>query len=92
VKRQMANSIPLILATWFGAAWVGAVGKRLDGWPNVDLDPGAIIALSPALTAEQKAVYGSWGKGDVGSKQALTLLGSRTTTEGVPILNYKTTS
>lgn len=32
------------------------IGKRLDGWPNRDLDPGAIIALSPALTAEQKAV------------------------------------
>lgn len=39
------------------------VGKRLDGWPNLDLNPGAIIALSPALTDEQKAVYGSWGPG-----------------------------
>jgi hypothetical protein len=39
------------------------IGKRLDGWPNRDLDPGAIIALSPALTAQQKAVYNSWGKG-----------------------------
>ena len=39
------------------------IGKRLDGWPNRDLDPGAIIALSPALSAEQKAVYKSWGKG-----------------------------
>jgi len=39
------------------------IGKRLDGWPNRDLDPGAIIALSPALTAAQKAVYNSWGKG-----------------------------
>jgi mono/diheme cytochrome c family protein len=39
------------------------IGKRLDGWPNRDLNPGAIIALSPALTAEQKAVYNSWGKG-----------------------------
>jgi dihydrofolate reductase len=29
---------------------------------------------------------------DVGSQQALTLLGSRTTTKGVLILNYKTTS
>ena len=38
-------------------------GKRLDGWPNRDLDPGAIIALSPAITPEQKAVYKSWGKG-----------------------------
>jgi mono/diheme cytochrome c family protein/cytochrome c5 len=39
------------------------IGKRIDGWPNRDLNPGAIIALSPALTAEQKAVYNSWGKG-----------------------------
>ncbi len=39
------------------------IGKRLDGWPNRDLDPGAIIALSPALKPEQKAVYNSWGKG-----------------------------
>ena len=39
------------------------IGKRLDGWPNHDLNPGAIIALSPALTAAQKAVYNSWGKG-----------------------------
>jgi mono/diheme cytochrome c family protein len=39
------------------------IGQRLDGWPNLDLDPGAIIALSPALTGEQKAVYNSWGPG-----------------------------
>jgi hypothetical protein len=39
------------------------IGKRLDGWPNLTLDPGAIIALSPALTAAQKRVYGSWGPG-----------------------------
>lgn len=39
------------------------IGKRLDGWPNRDLDPGGIIALSPAITPEQKAVYSSWGTG-----------------------------
>lgn len=39
------------------------IGKRLDGWPNRDLDPGAIIALSPALTPAQRAVYQSWGPG-----------------------------
>jgi mono/diheme cytochrome c family protein len=39
------------------------IGARLDGWQNSDLNPGAIIALSPALTAEQKAVYNSWGSG-----------------------------
>jgi mono/diheme cytochrome c family protein len=39
------------------------IGQRLDGWPNLDLNPGAIIALSPALTDAQKAVYNSWGPG-----------------------------
>ena len=39
------------------------IGKRLDGWPNRDLDAGAIIALSPALSAAVKAVYNSWGPG-----------------------------
>ncbi|CAB1276406.1 c-type cytochrome [Candidatus Nitrosacidococcus tergens] len=39
------------------------IGHRLDGWPNHDLNPGAIIALSPALTQAQKDVYNSWGPG-----------------------------
>ena len=39
------------------------IGKRLDGWANRDLNPGAIIALSPALPAAMKAAYNSWGKG-----------------------------
>ena len=39
------------------------IGRRLDGWPNLDLNPGAIIATSPALTPEVKAVYNSWGPG-----------------------------
>jgi mono/diheme cytochrome c family protein len=39
------------------------IGSRLDGWPNRQLDPGAIVALSPALTTDQKAVYESWGPG-----------------------------
>lgn len=38
------------------------IGKRLDGWANRDLNAGAIIALSPALSATMKAVYNSWGK------------------------------
>jgi mono/diheme cytochrome c family protein len=40
-----------------------SIGRRLDGWANRDLDPGAIIALSPELEPEQKAVYTSWKKG-----------------------------
>jgi cytochrome c553 len=39
------------------------IGRRKDGWPNRDLNVGAIIALSPAATAAQKAVYTSWGPG-----------------------------
>ena len=39
------------------------IGRRQDGWANTTLNPGAIIALSPALTAAQKAVYNSWGAG-----------------------------
>jgi hypothetical protein len=37
------------------------IGKRLDGWANVKLDVGAIIALSPALT--NKSPFDSWGPG-----------------------------
>jgi mono/diheme cytochrome c family protein len=39
------------------------IGKRLDGWPNLDLDPGAIIALSPAIDAATKTTLRSWGPG-----------------------------
>jgi mono/diheme cytochrome c family protein/cytochrome c5 len=39
------------------------IGSRLDGWANRDLNPGAIIALSPAVDAAAKAVYNSWGAG-----------------------------
>ena len=39
------------------------IGHRKDGWPNGDLNVGAIIALSPAITPAQKAVYNSWGPG-----------------------------
>ncbi len=39
------------------------IGKRLDGWPNRDLDVGAIVALSPALDEPTKAVLNGWGPG-----------------------------
>jgi cytochrome c peroxidase len=39
------------------------IGHRLDGWPNLDLNPGAIIAASPAVPDAAKAVYNSWGPG-----------------------------
>lgn len=42
---------------------IPGIGRRLDGWPNLDHNPGAIIAPSPALAADKKAVYQSWGPG-----------------------------
>jgi hypothetical protein len=39
------------------------IGRRLDGWANVDLNVGAIVALSPALDEATKAEFQSWGPG-----------------------------
>jgi cytochrome c peroxidase len=39
------------------------IGTRLDGWPNRDLNVGAIVALSPAIPAPLKAIMRSWGPG-----------------------------
>jgi hypothetical protein len=49
------------------------IGRRLDGWPNRDLNVGAVIALSPDLSAVNKLlgvddattrkVLASWGPG-----------------------------
>jgi mono/diheme cytochrome c family protein len=39
------------------------IGRRLDGWPNMDLNPGAIVALSPAVAENVKAVLRTWGPG-----------------------------
>jgi mono/diheme cytochrome c family protein len=44
-------------------SFLPGIGKRLDGWANRDLNVGAIIALSPALSAAEKAVFSSWGRG-----------------------------
>jgi mono/diheme cytochrome c family protein len=44
-------------------AFSKGIGHRHDGWPNRDLNVGAIIALSPAITPAQKTVYNSWGPG-----------------------------
>ena len=41
------------------------IGKRLDGWPNRDLNPGAIIALSPALDAAHEGGLQLLGPGQV---------------------------
>jgi hypothetical protein len=49
------------------------IGKRLDGWPNRDLNVGAIISMAPDLTAftdaldidvdSLKVILASWGPG-----------------------------
>jgi hypothetical protein len=54
-------------------SFASGIGKRLDGWPNRDLNSGAIIALSPGLPAISKLlgvddattrkVLASWGPG-----------------------------
>jgi hypothetical protein len=54
-------------------AFMPGIGRRLDGWPNRDLDIGAIVASAPDLTAfvemletdeaTVKKVLTSWGPG-----------------------------
>jgi len=39
------------------------IDKRLDGWPSRDLNPGAILALSPAFDAATRALLNAWGAG-----------------------------
>jgi mono/diheme cytochrome c family protein len=39
------------------------IGRRLDGWPNRDLNVGAILGLSPALDDVLKAEFSTWGPG-----------------------------
>jgi hypothetical protein len=51
----------------------GCIGRRLDGWPNRDLNVGAIVALAPDLSAfatllatsqdTVRSVLRSWGPG-----------------------------
>ena len=39
------------------------IGHRLDGWPNRDLNVGAILGLSPALGPDLKSEFSKWGPG-----------------------------
>ena len=36
------------------------IGRRLDGWANIDLNVGAIVALSPAPATMRSMVRTSW--------------------------------
>jgi len=44
-------------------SFTAGIGKRLDGWPNRDLNVGAILGLSPALDPALKAEFSTWGPG-----------------------------
>jgi hypothetical protein len=44
-------------------SFADGIGRRLDGWANVDLNVGAIVALSPALDTATKAEFRTWGPG-----------------------------
>ena len=39
------------------------IGKRLDGWANVALNVGAIVALSPVVDEATKEEFRAWGPG-----------------------------
>ena len=44
-------------------ALLPGIGHRLDGWPNVDLEIGKILAKLPIYSAEQKATLSAWPRG-----------------------------
>jgi mono/diheme cytochrome c family protein len=39
------------------------IGHRLDGWPNLDLDPGAIAASAPGFPDALREEFRQWGPG-----------------------------
>ena len=41
-------------------SFAAGIGKRLDGWPNRDLNVGAIVGLSPVIPDD---AFSSWGPG-----------------------------
>jgi len=63
------------------------IGKRLDGWPNRDLNVGAIVSLAPDLSyftnllkvdeATVKTVLGAWGPGKFDAELAFDGKGFR---------------
>lgn len=68
------NSIPALCAGQITPnPGTGCIGHRLDGWPNRDLNVGAIVALAPDLTVladllstnqpTVRKVLNSWGPG-----------------------------
>ena len=59
VLIEVGITCALCHSTVDGSVVPGVAGSRLDGWPNRDLNVGAIIAMSDLLDAP----YNSWGPG-----------------------------
>jgi hypothetical protein len=74
----------------------GCVGHRLDGWPNRDLNVGAIIAMAPDLSpfasllnipqSNVRGLLNSWGPGKFDAELILDgkAINPRQITDGVP--------
>jgi hypothetical protein len=68
-------------------SFADGIGNRLDGWPNRDLNVGAIIALAPDLTAltdllgvddtTVRMVLNSWGPGKFDAELVLDGIATR---------------
>lgn len=76
------NSMPALCAGQITPnPGTGCIGHRLDGWPNRDLNVGAIIALAPDLSvladllktdqATVRQVLNTWGPGKFDAELAL---------------------
>ena len=44
-------------------SFADGIGRRLDGWPNRDLNVGVIAGLSPAFDEATKKEFAAWGPG-----------------------------
>ena len=80
------NSFPACPSSLQPNPGTGCIGHRLDGWPNRDLNVGAIVSLAPNLEpfvtllsvtdpaiteADVKAVLNTWGPGKFDAELAL---------------------
>lgn len=45
------------------SSFAPGIGSRRDGWAATNLNVGAIVALSPAISEELKTILRSWGPG-----------------------------
>ena len=44
-------------------SFAAGIGRRLDGWPNLDLDPGKIAAAAPGFPDALRVEFRAWGPG-----------------------------